>query len=376
MRIRLHTSITALLVITCFLHGATGAAAADASPDTTAKFLAGLAVPASRAEEQNIDSPWITHSGELDRAWKHLAEQQLPAVAAWAPEFLGASYQDRGPMFYMFSGPDFLYAHTFFPNASTYILCGAEPIGAIPDLGAIPPEQLPAALANLRKSMESALNWSFFITKNMKVDLNQPHLSGTLPILYVFLARAGCTIESVTAIALDHAGNISDEGKGETAGVRIAFLNANGARQILYYFCSDLSDDGIKSKPGFMNFCERQGDGVSLLKAASYLMHENGFARVRDFLLRQSKMIVQDDSAIPIRYFDKAKWDLRFCGQYLGPIDTFKQHWQPDLADAYAHLTPAPLPFGFGYQWQPNRAALIIAMRKQQDNDRAGSADH
>jgi hypothetical protein len=35
-------------------------------------------------------------------------------------------------MFYMFSGPDFLYAQTFFPNADTYILCGIEPIGAIP----------------------------------------------------------------------------------------------------------------------------------------------------------------------------------------------------------------------------------------------------
>ena len=35
-------------------------------------------------------------------------------------------------MFYMFSGPDFLYANAFFPNASTYILCGIEPVGPVP----------------------------------------------------------------------------------------------------------------------------------------------------------------------------------------------------------------------------------------------------
>ena len=37
-------------------------------------------------------------------------------------------------MLYMFSGPDFLYATSFFPNAATYVLAGLEPVGQIPDL--------------------------------------------------------------------------------------------------------------------------------------------------------------------------------------------------------------------------------------------------
>ena len=32
-------------------------------------------------------------------------------------------------------------------------------------------------------------------------------------------------------------------------------------------------------------------------------------------------MIVQDDSGIPLAYFDPNKWNLRFFGVYLGPID-------------------------------------------------------
>ena len=363
MRISTNASIGALACLSLVLP-AIPAVALDSSPDTTAKFLAGLAVPATPAEGPSAISPWITHSVELDHAWKRLAEQQLPAIAAWAPQYLGVTHQDRGPMFYMFSGPDFIYAHALFPNASSYILCGHEPVGSVPDLSAITPEQLPTVLGNLRKSMESSLSWSFFITKNMKVDLNQPQLNGTLPILYVFLARAGCTIESVTPLTLDRTGNLLEDSAGETPGVRIVFLNASGATQNLYYFCSDLSDEGIRSKPGFMNFCERQGDGVSLLKSASYLMHEGGFERVRDFLLRQSKMLVQDDSGIPARYFDKTKWEIRYCGHYTAPIDTFKQFRQADLANAYASITPWPLPFGFGYQWQPNRSDLIITVRK------------
>ncbi len=37
-------------------------------------------------------------------------------------------------MYYMFAGPDFLYANIFFPYANTYILAGLEPVGQVPDL--------------------------------------------------------------------------------------------------------------------------------------------------------------------------------------------------------------------------------------------------
>lgn len=266
-------------------------------------------------------------------------------------------------MFYMFSGPDFLYANVFFPDASTYILCGTEPVGPIPNIDNIPPDVLPSALANLRKSLDSVLNWSFFITKNMKVDLSQKQLTGTLPVLYVFLARAGCTIDSVARVSLDRSGNLIDEGKGTTPGVKIIFLGASGSQQTLYYFATDLANDGIKSNQGFIKFCSQQGEGVSLLKAASYLMHEESFSQVREFLLAKSKVIVQDDSGIPRHFFEDDKWIVRYCGHYSGPIDIFKKYWQPDLANAYAAAMPASLEFGFGYEWQPSRSSLIIATR-------------
>jgi hypothetical protein len=197
----------------------------------------------------------------------------------------------------------------------------------------------------------------------MKVDLNQKQLTGTLPVLYVFLARAGCTIDSVTRVSLDGSGNLVEEGKGTTPGVKIVFFGGSTPRQTLYYFASDLANDGIKSNPGFIKFCSRQGEGASLLKAASYLMHEESFSQVREFVLAKSKVIVQDDSGIPWHFFDDHKWNIRYCGHYLGPIEIFKKYWQPDLANAYAATEPASLEFGFGYEWQPGRSSLIIATR-------------
>jgi hypothetical protein len=338
--------------------------AADSTPDATAKFLAGLPVDGTPLESYASAPGWKTHANDLDRAWKHFDERQLSKIRAWAPQALGAAYQDTGPMYYMFSGPDFLYANAFFPNASTYILCGTEPVGPVPDIPRIPQHILPSALANLRKSLDSVLSWSFFITKNMKVDLRQMQLSGTLPVLYVFLARADCTIDSVETVALDKTGAFVPEGKGTTAGVRITFTGPAGRPQTLYYFTTDLADWAIKVNPNFGGFCEKQGQGVTLLKAASYLMHSDNFSKVRGYLLTHSKVILQDDSGIPYRFFSKDKWDLRFYGRYLGPIKRFLKNGQLDLAKENAAAAPPPLPFSFGYQWQPSRSSLIVATPK------------
>jgi hypothetical protein len=52
-------------------------------------------------------------------------------------------------MLYMFSGQDFLYATSFFPNASTYVLAGLEPVGEVGDLTSLSPWAISGELRNL-----------------------------------------------------------------------------------------------------------------------------------------------------------------------------------------------------------------------------------
>ena len=125
--------------------------------------------------------------------------------------------------------------------------------------------------------------------------------------------------------------------RGYAPGVRITFVGGPGsAPQTLYYFTTDLSNEGIRAQPGFMKFCASQNVGLSLLKSASYLMFQSGFENVRDFLLTHSRALIEDDSGIPLRAFDPAKWDLRLFGTYSTPIDLFKEHFQPDLQALYS----------------------------------------
>jgi hypothetical protein len=245
----------------------------------------------------------------------------------------------------MFSGPDFLYAHAFFPNASSYILCGTEPVGAAPDPTRMAGPALSADLANLRHSMDTMLSTHYFITKDMRVDLQHGKIDGTLPILYVFLARSGCTIRNVVV---------------NSSNVQIDFTGSSGRNQTLYYFKTDLSNGA--GNGGFFNFCRKLGPGVSLLKSASYLLQGEGFSTVRNFLLANSRFIVQDDSGIPLKAFDPKHWSFRYYGSYIAPIDLFKNYYQAPLAAAYQHSNPAPLGFSFGYAWQREKAVLILAI--------------
>jgi hypothetical protein len=343
---------------------------APATVNDTARFLAGMQVSeTSSLVSLEQTATWQRHARFFDDAWAKLSARQFAGIRDWEVNYLPDATQPLPVVYYMFSGPDFLYANQFYPNANTYILAGTEPIGPLPEVTHFGGAGLDSVLQNLQKSLNSVLSFSFFITKDMKTDLQNEQLKGTLPIFYVFLARAGKTITDIRFITLDRDGQQhqtvpNEKGKGLTLGVHLIFSTPEGASQNLYYFTTDLSNDGIRSQPGFLKFCAATAPAASLLKSASYLMFQNGFSTIRDFLLSHSKAIVQDDSGIPVAAFDQSKWSLRFFGNYPGPIDLFKQYFQPNLQEIYRQSNPAPLGFGIGYRWSPQQSTLIVATPK------------
>ena len=339
--------------------------AGGTSPQETARLLAGMPLnPRSPLAPLTQTAAWQDHSAQFEAAFARVVRGKFARLHHWQDTYLPESKEPVPVAYYMFSGPDYLYLDQFFPNASVYVMCGKEPLGPAPDPLKMDIGYFGAALQNLQNAMKSSLTATYFITEDMKVDLQQQQLTGTVPILYVFLARAGKSIREVAYISLDQNGNLRENVSGGTKGVRISFVDeASGRKQTLYYFSTDISNGGIGANPGFIKFCDRQGTGVSFLKSSSYLMFEDGFSRVRDFLLSHSQMIVQDDSGIPIRFFDNDKWSLRFFGTYAGPIELFKQHYQPKLTELFQQSNPPEFGIGFGYQWNYHKSNLIVAKR-------------
>ena len=339
-----------------------------AGPNDVARFLAGMPVPLDSPLAPLTREPaWQQHAAFFEEQFSKLNLRQLQKLHAWQETYLPQSLQPIPVAFYMFSGPDFLYVDQFFPRAAVYVLCGKEGLGPPPDPLRI--ANLSGALGNLENAMKSSLNTTYFITQDMKIDLHEQNLNGVLPILYAFIARADKSITNVTFGSLSSGGAFQEAAprkKGSSvSGVRIRYTdNQSGDSQTMYYFSTDISDGGIKATPGFLKFGQRLGVGSSLLKSSSYLMFENGFAAIRNFILEHSNRIVQDDSGIPLAYFDPNKWNVRLFGVYLGPIELFKQHHQPRLQELFQQGNPSPLEFGFGYRWNYKEAHLMVAERK------------
>src|SRR5262245_10216926 len=149
--------IRAVLLAAAILASSVLSAAADsASFDDNARILAGLQPSAgSPLEKITQDASWKSHAKYFDDAWKKLDESQLSKVRAWSAANLT---EHRSVMFYMFSGPDYLYADTFFPKASTYVLSGLESVGEIPDVGSLPPNTLGRELRELQGDLNSVLS--------------------------------------------------------------------------------------------------------------------------------------------------------------------------------------------------------------------------
>ncbi len=124
------------------------------------------------------------------------------------------------------------------------------------------------------------------------------------------------------------------------------------ARRARSITSTPISANGGVKNSGFLKFCETLAPGDSFVKSASYLLHSGNFSTVRDFLLEHSAVMVQDDSGIPLRYYDPKKWELHPFGRYLAPLGIFPGTHQREYVELFKKARP--IDFGIGYRHRPN----------------------
>ena len=364
---RFHAKACALLALALVLLAtpAFKASAEDTSINDMARFLAGLPPSAgSPLEALTARRSWKAHAGRFDKEWANLEKRQLSKIRKWRTNAIG----ERKPVvFYMFSGPDFLYADTFLPGAKTYVLSGLEPVGSIPTVDGLKRNSLYGELRQLEASLNTIVSFSFFRTKDMKHQLRSRYLDGTIPIILLFMARTGKTVHTIDLIALDKEGAVHNAGEPDlpktAEGVKITFSNeGSDEKSTLYYFSTNLDNGGVDAS-GFLPFCSKLAPGDGIVKSASYLMHMSAFSKVRDFILANTSTLIEDDSGIPLRHFDAGKWNLQPYGVYLKPISLFPNRYQTDMRKLFKQHAK-PIPFGIGYRHRQRESNLLVATKK------------
>lgn len=330
--------------------------------DDTARFLAGLPGGGGDARLRALRATpeWQAHARRMDQQFGVFERAYLPKVRAFRGELGGLGHP--GVLFYPFSGPDYLYARGFFPGAGSMVLVGREGVDPLPDLGSLSDGEILAGLNGLSHSLKSLTGASYFITQDMRVDLASTRFRGVLPLLLVMVARSGESLASVEPVGLGPGGGLTSRAAG---GACPGWHLAAGGRN-LYYFQEDLSNGTLGGDQRLLNFVRSHGAPVTFVKSASYLMHSDGFSVIRNFVVNQSRGILQDSSGVPYRILHASGLSLTLYGNYTGPLDIFSEWRQDDLIAAYRDKAPhpvKPLDFGVGYLRNPATACLIVARR-------------
>jgi len=276
---------------------------------------------------------------------------------------------------YPFSGPDILHALAFYPDAGEIILFGLEPPGTIPDPMRAPENKRTGHLLNFRKAISTILKSSFFVTDDMSKKIGKTPYASVTGILMFLLARGSFIITEVKHIAMDSSGVIigNDNSRaGVIPGVEIIFHRQGQPALIMArYFQVDIQNSSKKGRV-FINSLQKSGPVGTIIKSASYLMHGGTFSKIRKAILENSTCIIQDDSGIPYRYFDKKIWDITYHGYYHRPINYFRGLYQKDLNESIRKHSTGKLPFiyGYGYSFKDMTYHLLCASKKRQQSAR------
>lgn len=328
-----------------------------------AKFIEGSAPDSSsKLNKYTQTQEWKAYSTEAKHAWTKFDDMSAKVIS-WKTAEIPATNNNIGTVFYPFGGPDYLFANVFFPNAKNYVLIGLENAGTVPQIDATNKDSLKYILNMYKQSIDDVVKLSFFRTLDMKTQLSKKALDGTTPIIMLFLAHAGKEIIEVKPMNLNDEGILTLATDKKHEAVQIDFRNPGDSivRHIIY-LSTNLADPSLSKNTPFLKFFEKMDtkNTVSFVKSATYLMHKSYFSIIRNTVLNKSEMILQDDSGIAYKFFDKSKWDITLYGSYIKPIPLFKDFFEEDLLEAYKKKSK-PLDFRYGYS---AKSGLLLANKK------------
>lgn len=335
----------------------------DKSLTDIAKFIAGIQVDStSTLYTLSQTAEWKKYRAETDSSWAKF--NRLSAkITTWKNKELPATDEAFETLFYPFGGPDYLFANIFFPKAKNFILMGLESPGAAPQIVDTKKDELKGMLNLYKKAIEDVIQLSFFRTVDMKEELKTQAIDGTTPIIMLFLARAGKEIVSVTPSTLDNEGKMVPSIAKDRVSVDIAFKNPeDSVVRHVYYLSTNVADPTLSKNIPYMKYLENiDPQSKSFIKSATYLMHKSYFSIIRNTVLNKSLMVLQDNSGIAYKFYDKTKWDITLYGTYENPIPLFKDFYESDLSEAYKKASK-PVDFRYGYNRKSN---FLLAQKKK-----------
>jgi hypothetical protein len=338
-------------------------AAYDTLTDDLASLISGLD-PVKYYQGKIKASAWKSHRSASASEWRMVNNSKVKPIQKWMNKNKFDQGINYNTVFYPFAGADFLYAASFYPNVTNYVLVGLEPLGQLKNPDNMDAHEAHDYVQQIRYGMTTSNHIGFFRTESMKKDFKQEELDGTVHLVVWYLKRMGNRIQHLSYFKLDAQGNPHPHPAADfknASGYRIDFFGKDGKVKHLAYLSVDLSDEHLNKKPEYMNYFVKFNQQALLLKSASYLLQYGYFSKMRNLVLKNSSFVIQDDSGIPYKYLKN--WDLKLFGSYTKTLNMFKERFQPDLKVAM-EKSETRVPFRIGYNLKHNEMTLMIARKK------------
>jgi hypothetical protein len=330
-----------------------------------ARFVAGYGVDSTSSLSSLANlNVYKKYQKDLQDGWVKF-DKVAEKYKSFAKSEIVPPYDTVSTLFYPFSGPDFLFANILFPNVKKIIMMGLEKPGSIPTFPSSR-DSLSKVLELYKSSIEDVIHLSFFRTLDMNKELANHAIDGTLPVLLLFLSRSGMYINDINYFKLADDGKpllLDYKAHKNADAVEIKYFNSSDTSlRSLIYLSTNVADPALKSNKPFYNYLNNiDRQCVTFVKSATYLMHKSYFSIIRNTCLNHSILILQDDSGIGYKYFDKNIWDIQLYGKYTRPIKLFEEFYEPDYYNAFQTSKVKPLNFRIGYS---NPSNLLMAKRK------------
>jgi hypothetical protein len=345
--------------------------AVDPALDERFAFISGRSAGSGPYSAWEGETVWKDFAKAADKAWTDFAAAVLAPMRTWAASELARPRERTRSLFYPFGGPDFTSAATLFPDAPVIVLIGLEPVGNLPEFDRLTPEGRADFFADMGTLALEFLVRGYFVTMDMMDTYSERHVDGALPVIGFFLKREGFSVAGVRRLLPAADGSWAEapyerlkERPRRPYGVRIDYFKAGDATlRTLFYFSCDIEDRAFREGSPLHRFFNGLERPTTFVKAGSYLLHWDNFSTLRRLILDRSLYVLQDDTAVPYRFFKREGWAITLFGRYATPVKDFTNVEQPDLRAAYEdpESDVRPLPFHFGYRWRTQVDNLMLA---------------
>ncbi|MDB4960616.1 MAG: hypothetical protein JWP01_615 [Myxococcales bacterium] len=374
-----------------------GAAATPAHADDGADFIADarlfyrvVACGSTDPLPAGIDAPTVDkHCAEMAKRYASFNAKYITPAKAFFAGVRPATAPTT--VVYPFGGGDLAGALTTYPDAREITTISLEHAGDPTRLAKLSKSQLRSALAEFRAASSGLLSLNDSTSENMR-KLERGGIPGQLSFHMAGMTAHGYEPVALKFFTLNDDGTIhyltpteiealaKKKAKKKKGGwvdtdfseaftnMELSFRKAGVATAPIVvhrHFAANLANTGFQGSPLEKHLLAK-GKVSAMTKAASYLLWNDGFSGIRDYLLANMVWMASDSTGIPPRFAKKAGFTQTTYGTFTG---AFLEEADPKTSEAmvkmWASQPRRKLGFRYGYPDFEKHLHLMITEPKK-----------